>query len=39
MELERLYDANGILWEPMKRKNDSDISRVFKTVYEKQEKR
>ena len=27
------YDANGILWEPMKSKNDSEMSRVFKTVY------
>ena len=26
------YDANGILWEPMKIKNDSEMSRVFKTV-------
>ena len=33
------YDANGILWEPIKSKNDSEISRVFKTVYEKLEKR
>ena len=33
------YDANGILWEPMKIKNDSEMSRVFKTVYEKLEKR
>ena len=33
------YDATGILWEPMKRKNDSDMSRVFKTVYENMEKR
>ena len=33
------YDANGILWEPMKSKNDSKMSRVFKTVYEKMEKR
>ena len=33
------YDANGILWEPMKSKNDSDMSRVFKTVYDKLEKR
>ena len=33
------YDANGIIWEPMKSKNDSEISRVFKTVYEKMEKR
>ena len=33
------YDANGILWEPMKSKNDSEISRVFKTVYNKLEKR
>ena len=33
------YDASGILWEPMKSKNNSDMSRVFKTVYEKQEKR
>ena len=31
------YDANGILWEPMKSKNDSEMSRVFKTVYEKLE--
>ena len=29
------YDANGIMWEPMKSKNDSEMSRVFKTVYEK----
>ena len=34
-----IYDANGILWEPMKSKNDSEISRVFETVYEKLEKR
>ena len=33
------YDANGILWETMKSKNDSEMSRVFKTVYEKLEKR
>ena len=33
------YDANGILWEPMKSKNDSEMSRVFKTVYDKLEKR
>ena len=31
------YDANGIIWEPMKSKNDSEMSRVFKTVYEKLE--
>ena len=29
------YDANGILWEPMKSKNNSEMSRVFKTVYDK----
>ena len=33
------YDANGILWEPMKSKNDSEMSRVFKTVDDKLEKR
>ena len=33
------YDANGILWEPMKSKNGSEMSRVFKTVYDKLEKR
>ena len=33
------YDANGILWEPMKSKNNSEMSRVFKTVYENLEKR
>ena len=33
------YDANGIMWKPMKSKNDSEMSRVFKTVYEKLEKR
>ena len=33
------YDANGVLWELMKSKNDSEMSRVFKTVYEKLEKR
>ena len=33
------YDANGILWEPMKSKNDSEMSRVFKKVYDKLEKR
>ena len=33
------YDANGILWGPMKSKNDSEMSRVFKTVYENLEKR
>ena len=33
------YDANGILWEPMKSQNDSEMSRVFKTLYEKLEKR
>ena len=32
------YDANGILWEPMKSKNESEMSRVFKTVYKKLEK-
>ena len=34
-----IYDANGILWEPMKSKHDSEMSRVFKTVYNKLEKR
>ena len=29
------YDANGILWEPTKIENYSEMSRVFKTVYEK----
>ena len=29
------YDANGIMWGPMKSKNDSEMSRVFKIVYEK----
>ena len=33
-----IYDANGILWEPTKSKNDSEMSRVFKTVYNKLEK-
>ena len=33
------YDANGILWEPVKSKNNIEMSRVFKTVYEKLEKR
>ena len=33
------YYVNGILWEPMKSKNDSEMSRVFKTVYDKLEKR
>ena len=33
------YDANGVLWEPMKRKNKSEMSRVFKAVYENLEKR
>ena len=33
------YDANKILWEPMKNKNNSEISRVFKTVYDKLEKK
>ena len=33
------YDANGILWELMKSKNNSGISRVFKTVYDKLGKR
>ena len=32
------YDANGILWEPMKSKTDSEMSRVFKTLYDKLEK-
>ena len=32
------YDANGILWEPMKSKNNSEMSIVFKKVYEKLEK-
>ena len=32
------YYANGILCGPMKSKNDSDMSRVFKTVYNKLEK-
>ena len=32
-------DANGILWEPMKSKHDSEMSRLFKTVYQKLEKR
>ena len=34
-----IYDANDILWEPLNNKNDSKMSRVFKTVYEKLEKR
>ena len=34
-----IYDANGILWEPMKSKNDSEMLRVFKTVYNKLEKK
>ena len=33
------YDANIIMWEPMKMKNESEMSRVFKTVYEKLDKR
>ena len=33
------YDANGILWEPIKSKNASEMSRWFKTVYEKLGKR
>ena len=33
-----IYDANGILWEPMKSKNDSEMSRVFKKLYEIMEK-
>ena len=33
------YDAYNILWEPMKSKNYSEMSRVFKTVYENMEKR
>ena len=33
------YEVNGILWEPMKSKNDSEMSRVFKTVNEKLENR
>ena len=33
------YDANGILWETTNSKNDSEISRVFKKVYKKLEKR
>ena len=33
------FDANVIIWEPMKSKNDSEISRVFKTVFERLEKR
>ena len=33
------YDASRIMWEPMKSKNDSEMSRVFKTVYDKLEKR
>ena len=33
------YYANGILWEPMKGKNDSEMSRVFKIVYNKLEKK
>ena len=32
------YDANGDLWEPMMSKSDSEMSRVFKTVYNKLEK-
>ena len=32
------YDANRILWEPMKSKNSSEMSRVFNTVYNKLEK-
>ena len=34
------YDANGILWEPMKRKNDSEMSRETKQcmkIWEKEE--
>ena len=37
--LDYSYDANGILWEPMKSKNDSEMSRVVKTVYDKLKKR
>ena len=33
------YNSNGVLWEPMKSKNDIEMSRVFKTVYENLEKR
>ena len=33
--IEYSYDVNGILWETMKSKNDSEMSRIFKTVYEK----
>ena len=33
------YGANGILREPMKSKHDSEMSRVFKTVYDNLEKR
>ena len=33
------YNANRILWEPIKSKNDIEMSRVFKTVYDKLEKR
>ena len=32
------YDAIGIMLGPMKSKIDSEISRLFKTVYEKWEK-
>ena len=32
------YYANEILGEPMKSKNDNEMSRVFKTVYDKLEK-
>ena len=29
------YDANGILWEPMKSKNDGEMLRVFDKVHDK----
>ena len=29
------YDANGILWEPMKSKNDGEMLRVFDKVHKK----
>ena len=33
------YDANGILWEPMKSKNDGKMLRVFYKIHTKLTKR
>ena len=33
------YDADGIMWEPMRSKNDGEMLRVFDKIYTKLIKR